>query len=129
MKIYEKHITVRKEDLDSMNHVNNVRYVQWVQDIAEEHWIALTDKILQEKYLWVVLSHHIEYKGEALVNDIIKLKTYVANSEGVRSVRIVEMYNSQTDKLLVKAETNWCLINASTKKPLRIPQEIKDIFQ
>lgn len=129
MKVYEKHITVQQEDLDAMNHVNNVRYVQWVQDIAEEHWISIADTNQQHRYLWVVLSHHIEYKGEALLNDLITLKTYVSSSEGVRSIRKVEMFNAKTEKLLVKAETNWCLINAETKRPMCIPDEIKGIFK
>ncbi|MCJ7756968.1 MAG: thioesterase, partial [Gillisia sp.] len=33
-EIYEIGIKVTKEDLDELQHVNNVRYVQWIQDIA-----------------------------------------------------------------------------------------------
>lgn len=128
MKTYEKHITVEQGYLDDMDHVNNVCYVQWVQDVAKEHWTSLASPKQLEQFLWVVLSHHIAYKGEALMNDRIKIVTYVDSSEGVRSVRKVDMFNADTGKLLVTAETNWCLINATTRRPIRIPEEIKKLF-
>jgi acyl-CoA thioester hydrolase len=127
MKIFEKHITVINDDLDELNHVNNVRYVQWVNDIAKEHWLLFATKNLLENYFWVALSHHIEYKSSAVLSDPIKIKTYILKSEGVTSTRIVEMYHSITNKLLLKSETNWCLINSKTKRPARIPQEIIDL--
>ena len=124
MKVFEKHITVVNDDLDDLNHVNNVRYVQWVNDIAREHWNSWASKNLLENYFWVLISHHIEYKSAAILNDSIRIKTYILKSEGVTSKRIVEMYDDITNKLLIKSETNWCLISTETKRPARIPQEI-----
>ena len=129
MQSHQKIITVGQEDLDHMNHVNNVRYLQWVQDIAEEHWKLLATQEMLNNFVWVVLSHHIEYRSAALLNDKINIKTYVANSEGVVSTRHVEMYHADTGKLLVKAQTQWCLLNAGSKKPIRIPTELKNIFE
>ena len=42
---------VRESDLDKQQHVNNVQYVQWVQDIAEAHWEARATPEQKEKYL------------------------------------------------------------------------------
>lgn len=129
MQIYTQDITVNKEDLDQLNHVNNVRYVQWVQDIAEAHWQkGATSQILKD-YFWVLLDHHISYKTAALLNDVIEIKTYVAKSEGVTSTRIVEMHHKETNKLIVKSETKWCLISAETHKPTRISKTISDLFE
>lgn len=128
MQIFEKHITVTKDDLDELNHVNNVRYVQWVNDIAKEHWLQNTSNNIRNIYFWVLLNHHIDYKSPAILNDVIKLKTYVTKAEGVTSTRIVEMYDSKTKKLLVKSETNWCLINSKTLQPTRINSEITNLF-
>ena len=38
MQAHEIELIVTSDDLDARNHVNNVRYVQWVQDAAEAHW-------------------------------------------------------------------------------------------
>ncbi len=126
MQVYQKLITVTKDDLDELNHVNNVRYVQWIQDIAKAHWEQNVTQSIKDSFYWVVVSHFIEYKSPAFLNDQILIKTYVTKSEGVTSTRVVEMYKN--DKLLVKAKTTWCLLNASTNRPARITQEIADLF-
>lgn len=128
MQVFESKITVTEEDIDELNHVNNVRYVQWVNDVAIMHWQKKSTKELNEKYFWVLLNHHINYKSSALINDVILLKTYIEKSEGVTSTRIVEIYNSKTNKMLIKSETNWCLIDAKTNRPTRITDEIINLF-
>ena len=128
MLIFEKEITVSSDDLDARHHVNNVRYVQWVQDIAEDNWIANTSAEIRDSYYWVMLSHHIQYKGEAVLGDDLLLKTFVTKAEGLRSTRVVEIYNKQTNKLLTTSETIWCLMSFATHKPTRITQEIIDLF-
>ncbi len=128
MQIFEKLITVTKDDLDELNHVNNVRYVKWVNDVAKEHWLQNASEDICKEYFWVLISHNIEYKNSALLNDIIKLKTYVIKTEGVTSTRIVEMYHNKTQKLLIKSETKWCLMSSKTLRPTRINLEIVNLF-
>ena len=128
MQTFEKTITVSKNDLDNLNHVNNVRYVQWVQDVAEEHWMLKASSKILEHYFWVMISHHIKYKGQAFLNDEILLKTFVTKSEGVTSTRMVEIYNQTSGKLLTTSETNWCFMSKTFNRPTRITQEIIDLF-
>jgi|TARA_B110000305_G_scaffold54457_2_gene60128 acyl-CoA thioester hydrolase len=128
MKILEKEITVSKNDLDDLNHVNNVIYIHWVQEIAKEHWKSLVSNEIIKNYYWVLLEHQIKYLNPALLNDKIMIKTYIEKTEGIRSNRIVEIYNRNNDKLLVKSKTIWCLINAKTNKPNRITDEIRKAF-
>ena len=127
--VFEAFRTVVNDDLDELLHVNNVRYVQWIQDLAKDHWISATTPLQQKENIWVLLSHHIEYKSSAVLHDEIHLKTYVTRTEGVTSTRIVEMYYKDTEKLIVKSETNWCLLDGNSKKPKRITPEIVNVFQ
>ena len=128
MDILFKEIIVTKEHLDELQHVNNVQYVQWLQDIAKEHWYKNSTEEINNKYFWVVASHHIDYKNSAVLHDVITIKTYVSESKGVISTRIVEMTNAKSNKLIVKAKTEWCLINSKTLKPSRIGSEIASLF-
>ncbi|WP_224482711.1 acyl-CoA thioesterase [Robertkochia aurantiaca] len=128
MEYHSALVEVAAQDLDELNHVNNVRYVEWVQDIAREHWQMKATAEMQNNFVWMVLTHHISYRKQAVMGDVIRLKTYVTQSEGVTSTRVVEMYRSSDDALLVRAKTEWCLINKNTGKPQRIPQEIKELF-
>lgn len=128
MKTYEEIKVVTISDIDELNHVNNVRYVQWVQDIAKAHWFKASTDEMNQNYVWVVTNHNIAYKSSALLGDQLIIKTYVEKSEGITSIRIVEMYHKDTKKLIVKAATKWCLLNAKTLKPSRITEDIKTLF-
>lgn len=128
MSTYETTILVTKKHIDDLNHVNNVHYVQWVQDIAKAHWQSKASVDIQTRYSWFLLSHFIEYKSAAFLGDTVNLKTYIAKAKGVTYTRVVEMHNVTTNKLLAKSETRWCFMNAKTERPSRIPQEIVDLF-
>ena len=128
MQIFENTITVTESDLDALNHVNNVRYVQWVQDIAEQHWSNKASDNILESYFWVMLSHCISYKNPAFLNNTLILRTYVTKSEGVTSTRIVEILNSETQKLLAKSETTWCFMATKTMRPTRISEAVSNLF-
>ena len=128
MKIYEQILRVKPDDLDELHHVNNVRYIQWVNHVAKAHWSKLATQDMLQNYFWVLISHHITYKSQAILNDNILLKTFVKSSEGVTSNRIVDIYNNDTQKLLATSETKWCFMDTKTKKPARITSEIINLF-
>jgi len=128
MQVFQKEITVQQNDLDELNHVNNIQYLRWIQDIAREHWQENANQHLIENYFWVVLSHNIEYKASALINDTLLLNTYVSESKGVTSTRIVDVLNAKSNKVLATCETRWCLMGKSSKKPSRITEEIIELF-
>ena len=123
---YSKKITVESKHLDELDHVNNVVYLQWVQEISKEHWLSKTNKEVNTNYFWVVRSHHLEYKKQTFFGDELLVKTYVENYSGPLSVRVVEFYAGE--KLVVVARSMWCLLDAGTKKPARVPEEIMNLF-
>ncbi len=128
MEAFEKNQVVTPDDLDDLDHVNNVRYVQWIQDISKEHWQAFAPKEMQANVVWVVMNHHISYKGAAKLDDIIRIRTHIEGSKGATTVRVVEMFDSKTNRLLLRSNTEWCLLNARTLKPTRISDDIKQVF-
>ncbi len=119
-------ITVQPEDIDELNHVNNVVYLRWVQQVAATHWNTLMTAKMRSSYLWVALRHEIDYLNPALMGDEIVGQTWVSTMDGAKSVRHVEFYRGE--KCLAKATTHWCLLDATTMKPKRIGQDIKALF-
>lgn len=128
MRSFEKRIIVTKDDLDDLKHVNNVRYLSWIQDISKEHWKAAASKEMQENFVWVVSTHYLQYKTSAVLNDEILIRTHIEKSEGAISTRIVEMLCANSGKLILNSKTEWCLLNAKTLRPMRISEETKNIF-
>jgi acyl-CoA thioester hydrolase len=119
---------VLTEHIDTLGHVNNVQYLYWVQDAAHNHWEALIQNIDKPLGVWVVRSHSITYKQPALEGDKLTLKTYVKQSRGVLSERIVEIFNAE-QKLLAVCSTQWCYINPINQKPEMIPNTVLELFQ
>lgn len=128
MQSFISQITVSQDDLDNLNHVNNVRYVQWVQDVAEKHWNENATPQMLSDYFWILLKHNIEYKNPAVLGDEIQLKTYIKESGGVTCVRMVEIFNKNSNKLLAVSETKWCLVSQKNMRPSRITDEIRLLF-
>ena len=50
MQTHEQELTVTKDHIDLLNHVNNIEYVRWVQDIAEAHWNLKTSQEIRQDY-------------------------------------------------------------------------------
>lgn len=120
-------LIVNQNDLDALDHVNNVTYLQWVQNVAEKHWSAICNTEINEHYVWVVIRHEIDYFLPAILNDEIVVTTYIGDSYGVKSERFVEI--KKADKLLAKAKSIWCLLDKNTMKPVKVPAEIMAILQ
>jgi acyl-CoA thioester hydrolase len=117
-------ITVSKNDIDELGHVNNVVYVRWVQEAAAAHWDSLASSEIKQKYVWVVLRHEIDYLSAAFENDTITATTWVGDSKGARSERFVHIANTKTGKLIAKAKTTWCMLDGATMRPKRVDEEV-----
>ncbi|MEO9872875.1 acyl-CoA thioesterase [Ekhidna sp.] len=127
MKIFQKSILVLESHLDFNNHVNNLVYMQWALDISREHWLSEIGDEINEKYFWMVRTHHVEYRKQAFLDEEITIKTFVASYRGPFSDRIVKIYKEED--LLVQVKSNWCLIERVTQKLKRVPIEIQELFK
>ena len=88
---YSKTLTIPKSVIDENGHVNNVAYVQWMQDIAIEHYESIggTSPMQKVGATWVARSHLIEYLLPAFVGEEIEIRTWIENVRRVRSLRQV----------------------------------------
>jgi len=129
--IYSHRITIPDTALDANGHVNNVRYVQWMQDIAHKHYdfIGGTALTMALGATWVIREHKIEYLQPAFAGEVIEVQTWVDNIRRVRSLRKYRFIRSSDEMLLVLGETDWVFVNVDTGRPSRIPDEILKIFR
>ncbi|WP_299064669.1 thioesterase family protein [uncultured Polaribacter sp.] len=120
-------ITVSSEEIDTLQHVNNLVYVKWMDKIATTHWAYLTKDNPLPQYVWVVMRHEIDYLKQAVLGDEITVKTWVGETRGITSVRFMEFYKD--DVLLVKAKTIWAMLDSQTYKPARIRENVLKVLQ
>ena len=103
--IFIKEITIHKEVIDENGHVNNVAYVQWMQDIAVEHYASIGGIAAQgPDSTWVVREHKVEYFLPAFENKEIEIRTWVENIRRVRSLRKYELFARQIKKFWSKGK-------------------------
>ena len=119
-------LKVELHHIDELNHVNNVVYLQWVNDASEKHWSILSNDAINAKYFWVCLRHEIDYIGQAFLEDEITIQTWVGNSKGVKSVRYVNIFKD--NNLLCQAVSTWCLFDVKTSKPTRIREDVLELL-
>jgi acyl-CoA thioester hydrolase len=125
---YSYTLKVGQEHIDELNHVNNVVYVQWIQDAAVNHWNSAIPEEIRARYIWVIMRHEIDYKKPGLLDDELLITTKVLNAQRITSDRKVQIFRKADMALLVESKTTWCMLDAVTLKPARITDEIKTIF-
>jgi acyl-CoA thioester hydrolase len=127
--VYSRLFIIPAESIDENGHVNNVAYVQWMQEIAIEHYASIGGIDAQGKDgTWVVREHHIEYLQPAFAGDEIEIRTWVENLRRVRSLRKYEFVRKSDGKTLVRGETDWVFVNPKTGAPRAIPDEVARVF-
>ena len=127
--IYGKSFIIPQSAIDENGHVNNVAYVQWMQDIAVEHYASVGGVEAQgTESTWFIREHRIEYFLPAFAGEEIEIKTWVENFRRVQSLRQYEFVRKSDGKVLVKGETDWVFVDVKTGSPRAITEEVKKIF-
>ena len=127
--IYSRAFTIPVDAIDENGHVNNVAYVQWMQDIAVEHYASIGGIEAQgTEATWVVREHKIEYLLPTFSGEEIGIKTWLENIRRVRSLRKYEFIRKSDGKVLVKGETVWVFVDARSGRPIPIPEAVSKVF-
>jgi acyl-CoA thioester hydrolase len=126
--IYKFEIEVCAKDLDRNGHVNNVVYIQWMQDAAIAHArdSGCTKASQAVGATWVVRTHQIEYLSPLFAGDKVTMLTWPANFQRVRSVRKYKFVRTRDGAVIARAETDWVFVNAKTGRPQSIPDEVRN---
>jgi len=128
-RVYSRSLTIPADVIDENGHANNVAYVQWMQDIAVEHYESIGGIEAQGRdATWFVREHRVEYLLPAFAGEEIEIKTWVENIRRVRSLRKYEFVRKSDGKVLVKGETDWVFVDAKTGRPLPIPDAVAKVF-
>ena len=126
---YSKTFIIPKNAIDENGHVNNVAYVQWMQDIAVEHYESIGGIQAQgPDSTWIVREHRVEYLLPAYEGEQVEIRTWVENIRRVRSLRKYEFIRIADGRTLVKGETDWVFFHVKSGRPVPIPAELAAVF-
>jgi acyl-CoA thioester hydrolase len=125
---FELVVGVLPADIDEQDHVNNMVYLRWVQEIAIAHWRAVASPDAQSAVAWVVLRHEVDYKRPAFLGDEIAMRTWVGKATRLTFERFTEISRKADGQLLAAARTLWCPVNPHTGKPVRVSADVRTDF-
>lgn len=130
-QVYRWEFTVGGDALDENGHVNNVVYVQWMQDVATRHAdsAGCTAATKSAGAVWVARSHKIEYLRPAFAGDPVAALTWVVNFRRVTSLRKYRFVRTSDNAVLARGETDWVFVDAATGRPRTIPKDVSGAFR
>ena len=119
-------IKVLPDDIDFMGHVNNARYLNWVQDTVLAHWQKLAPAEEVASKAWVALKHESTDRRPAFLDDEVIATTVLEKIAGARS-----FYNTvirRGEDVLAEVQSMWCCIDAESLRPARISREVAENY-
>ncbi len=128
--VFEHELDVPTTAIDDNGHVNNVVYVQWMQDVAIAHFESVGGSAIMRasNATWVARSHYVEYLRPAMAGDRVKIRTWVENFRRVMSLRKYEFVRVGDAIVLAKGQTEWVFVDVATGRPKSVPEEIVALF-
>ena len=120
-------IVVPESAIDRNGHVNNVQYVQWMQDAAEAHSARLgwpAERYLAIGRHWIIRSHNIEYYHSAYAGELIWAETWVSDFRRVKSLRKFRFVRPADGVVLARAASVFILCDNESGAPASIPAEV-----
>jgi acyl-CoA thioester hydrolase len=125
---YTFQLTVLPEHIDDQQHVNNVVYVQFMQEVANRHWQGVVTPELDREVVWVVRKHEIEYLAAAYLGDVLEIRTWTGEHTAVTWNRHYEIIRLADQKRIISAKSSWVLLDKASGKPRRIDEAILTVF-
>ncbi len=120
--VHDHRIRILPDDIDFMGHVNNARYLTWVQDAVVSHWRSLAPPDEVAAKLWVALKHEITYRKPAFLDDQVIASTVLEKVEGARAFYATLI--KRGEEVLAEVQSSWCCIDAETMRPARIAKDV-----
>lgn len=124
-------LRVSPQDLDELQHVSNVVYIRWLQDVAVAHSVSVglsLEEYRRQGAVFVVRRHEVDYLRPALLGDEVEVETRVAALSPVTATRLNFIRRVADGQVLVQAQTQWAYVSTTNGRPTRIPPEVVKRF-
>lgn len=121
-------IKIRGYHLDFYGHVNNARYLEFLE---EARWAYLEREIdlgfWKERGLgFVVAAVTINYRRPVLLDDVIEIRSNVARLGGRSGVIHQDVICGRTGELAADADVTFVVVDLGKGRPVAIEGEIRE---
>ena len=124
-------IKVRGYHLDLYGHVNNARYLEFLE---EARWGYFEDTIGLDRFVasglaFVVVNININYRRPAYMNETIQVQTWVKSVSNRSAVVAQRIVLKETDALISEADITFVLLDEKQQKATTLTGEIRTALE
>lgn len=123
-------IKVHGYHLDVYQHVNNARYLEFLE---EARWNALEDGDLvstlqQNNWGFAVVNINIAFRRAAVLGDVLVIKTQHDRFGNRSAVLKQTIINQATGKVVSEAEVTYTIFDMTTNKALPLDENLRTLI-
>lgn len=120
--------TVRSTDIDVIGHVNNAKYLEYME-WARFDWIwqqgFTLDELKRRSVMPVVVNININYRKELKMLEKVQVRTSAIKVGEKSFVIRHELYN-QKEELVADGDVTMVMIDANTRRSTALPAELRE---
>lgn len=126
---YTQNILVKSYQCDRYGYLRPIMLMNFLQGAAATHAEVLgAGRTYCEEHniAWVVTHNMVDIIELPKFKDRVVLKTWPSYHNGLRSYRDYEIRSADDNRLMIRATSQWVLINLNTRRLLRLNDELPD---
>lgn len=121
-------IKVRGYHLDVYQHVNNARYLEfleearweWLEEAEAFHWL------LEQKLAFVVVNININYRRPAVLGDVLVIDSEITQLNGKSGIIAQRVLLAGQETVVADAALTFVCIDLRTQKAVALEGELRE---
>jgi len=121
-------IKIRGYHIDMFRHVNNARYLEFLEEGRWAFFDGNPDFFYPLKGVtFFVVNININYRRPSSLGDVLDIQTRLSKIGNTSGVLRQEIYNKGTGELIADADITFVIVDAKTQRPLNLRDQLKDV--
>lgn len=120
-------IKVRGYHLDLFRHVNNARYLEFLEE-ARWSFLEVTNNLTildQHGYAFAVVNININYRRAAYMGEILQITTFMKSIGARRCVMHQVIALKDSDTVIADADVTFVIVDTRIEKAVRLEGELR----
>ncbi|MFN2049762.1 acyl-CoA thioesterase [Pantoea agglomerans] len=121
-------IKVRGYHLDVYQHVNNARYLEfleearweWLEEVEAFHWLQ------EQKLAFVVVNININYRRPAVLGDVLTIESEITQLNGKSGIIAQRVLLAGQETVVADAALTFVCIDLRTQKAVALEGELRE---
>jgi len=124
-------IKIRGYHLDLFGHVNNARYLEFLE---EARWAAFEktvdlEQMARRGWAFTVVNININYRRPALMNDVLRIETRITEWRRRSAIIRQEVINIEKGEAVADADVTFVVFDTEKKQTAVLEGELLEMLQ